>query len=121
MAAPKRKGIPDSGARTAFDTGAVRDSMNGKGYPSMIPTQAIRSMAKRFEDGAVKYGRDNWRKGIPTSRYCDAAYRHLMSCRDGEEDEDHFGAVMWNMACWMWTMDQIKNGDLPLELDDINI
>ena len=40
--------LPDSGARTAFDTGAVRDSMQGKGLPSMIPTCAI--MAMRSEE-----------------------------------------------------------------------
>jgi len=112
--------LPDSGARTAFETGAVRDSMEGKGFPSMIPTCAIMAMAKRFEDGATKYGADNWRKGIPTSRYCDSAYRHLMQCRDGDTTEDHFGAVLWNMACWLWTQNKINKGELPKELDDIN-
>ena len=53
--------LPDSGARTAFDTGAVRDSMKGKGMPSMIPTCAIMAMARRFEDGASKYGANNYR------------------------------------------------------------
>tara|TARA_R100001163_G_C5054958_1_gene191465 strand:+ start:1383 stop:1733 length:351 start_codon:yes stop_codon:yes gene_type:complete len=111
--------LPDSGARTAFDTGAVRDSMKGKGFPSMIPTCAIMSMARRFEDGATKYGPDNWRKGIPLSRYCDAAYRHLMQCRDNDQTEDHFGAVLWNMSCWLWTKKQIEKGNLPKELNDI--
>ena len=111
--------LPDSGARTAFNTGAVRDSMQGKGLPSMIPTVAIMAMARRFEDGASKYGPDNWRKGIPLSRYCDAAYRHLMACRDGKTDEDHFGAVLWNMACWLETKRLIKIGKLPKELDDL--
>tara|TARA_A100000171_G_C2107268_1_gene132994 strand:+ start:34 stop:384 length:351 start_codon:yes stop_codon:yes gene_type:complete len=111
--------LPDSGERTAFDSGAVRDSMSGKGVPSMIPTVAIKAMARRFEDGAIKYGSYNWRKGIPTSRYCDAAYRHLMACRDGERNEDHFGAVLWNIACWMWTLDKIKEKQLPQNLDDI--
>lgn len=111
--------LPDSGDRTAFDTGAVRDAMKGKGIPSMIPTCAIMAMAKRFEDGAAKYGADNWRKGIPISRYCDAAYRHLMQCRDNDYSEDHFGAVMWNMACWLWTLNKIDSGELPEELDDI--
>jgi len=111
--------LPDSGARTAFNTGAVRDSMTGKGIPSLIPTVAIKAMAKRFEDGANKYGRDNWQKGIPLSRYCDAAYRHLMACRDGETDEDHFGAVLWNMACWLETKRMIEKEELPTELNDL--
>jgi len=115
----ENKTLPDSGSRTAFDTGAVRDAMKGKGIPSMIPTCAIMAMARRFEDGATKYGADNWRKGIPLSRYCDAAYRHLMQCRDNDFSEDHFGAVMWNMACWLWTLNKIDAGELPAELDDI--
>jgi hypothetical protein len=115
----ENKTLPDSGDRTAFDTGAVRDAMKGKGIPSMIPTCAIMAMARRFEDGATKYGPDNWRKGIPLSRYCDAAYRHLMQCRDNDFSEDHFGAVMWNMACWLWTLNKIDAGELPAELDDI--
>ena len=76
-------------------------------------------MAKRFEDGANKYGRDNWLKGIPLSRYCDAAYRHLMACKDGETDEDHFGAVLWNMACWLETKRMISTKQLPTELNDL--
>jgi hypothetical protein len=115
----KLSSLPDTGDRTAFNTGAVRDAMKGKGIPSMIPTEAIYAIARRFEDGATKYGADNWRKGIPLSRYCDSAYRHLMACRDGDTSEDHFGAVMWNIACWLWTQNKINTGELPKELDDI--
>jgi hypothetical protein len=43
-----------------------------------------------------------------------------MACRDGKTDEDHFGAVLWNMACWLETKRLIKIGKLPQELDDLN-
>lgn len=111
--------LPSSGSMTKFETGAVRDSMEGKGFPSLIPTCALRSLAKRFEDGATKYGRDNWKKGIPLSRYCDAANRHLWALMEGKVDEDHFGAVMWNIACWQITATMIKNNLLPEELNDL--
>ena len=111
--------LPSSGAMTNFTTGAVRDAMQGKGYPSLIPTCSLRSLAKRFEDGATKYGRDNWRKGIPLSRYCDASHRHLWSLMEGKIDEDHFGAVLWNIACWQKTKNMIDRGLLPQELDDL--
>lgn len=111
--------LPSSGSMSNFETGAVRDSMEGKGLPSLIPTCALRSIAKRFEDGATKYGRDNWLKGIPLSRYCDATNRHLWALRDGHIDEDHFGAVLWNIACWQKTKEMIDNGTLPEELNDI--
>ena len=100
-----------------FSTGAVRDSMRGKGSPSLMPTSALRAIACRFEDGASKYGRDNWRKGIPTSRYIDGIYRHLWGFMEGEISEDHLSAVLWNAACLYETIEMIKNKDLPEELN----
>jgi hypothetical protein len=26
---------------------------------------------------------------------------------------------LWNASAWLWTKDQIKRGNLPIELDDI--
>lgn len=111
--------LPDSGDRTNFSTGAVRDAMQGKGLPSLIPPQAIIRLAKRFEDGAVKYSRNNWMKGIPLSRFQDAIQRHLLAAAEGKTDEDHLGAVLWNAAAWIWTEDEIAAGRLPAELDDL--
>jgi hypothetical protein len=110
--------LPDSGSRTEFNTGAVRDAMSGKGLPSLIPPEAIRRLARRFEDGAAKYGRDNWQKGIPLSRYNDAIIRHTLAAAEGQTDEDHLGAVLWNAAAWIWTEAAISAGALPAELDD---
>lgn len=110
--------LPDSGDRTEFATGAVRDAMSGKGLPSLIPPEALRRLARRFEDGATKYGRDNWQKGIPLSRYNDAILRHTLAAAEGQTDEDHLGAVLWNAAAWVWTEDAINSGRLPEELDD---
>lgn len=111
--------LPDSGERSEFSTGAVRDAMSGKGLPSLIPPAAIRRLAKRFEDGAAKYGRDNWQKGIPLSRYNDAIIRHTLAAAEGQTDEDHLGAVLWNAAAWIWTLDEIAAGRLPIELSDL--
>jgi hypothetical protein len=111
--------IPDSGTRTNFDTGAVRDAAPGKGSPSLIPPCALRSLARRFEDGAVKYERLNWLKGIPLSRFQDAIARHTLAASEGQSDEDHLGAVLWNAAAWMETERRIKLGTLPKELDDL--
>lgn len=111
--------LPDSGARTSFGTGAVRDAMVGKGFPHMIPPVAIRKIARRFEDGALKYGRNNWQKGIPLSRYQDAIWRHTLAWAEGMTDEDHLGAVGWNMAAAAWTEQEIAAGRLPAALDDL--
>jgi len=111
--------LPDSGKRSEFDTGAVRDAMEGKGMPSLLPIAALRAASKRFEDGANKYGRDNWTKGIPLSRYIDSLYRHLWQFIEGDESEDHAGAIVWNAMCLVQTEEWIKNGKLPKSLDDI--
>jgi len=111
--------LPDSGKRSEFDTGAVRDAMEGKGMPSLLPIDALRAASKRFEDGANKYGRDNWTKGIPLSRYIDSLYRHLWQFIEGDESEDHAGAIVWNAMCLVQTEEWIKNGKLPKSLDDI--
>jgi hypothetical protein len=117
-----RPTIPDSGSRTEFATGAVRDAMAGKGQPSRIPPNFIRSVSRRFEDGAAKYpdinGKPNWMHGIPLSRYLDAIARHSMQMAEGDATEDHVGAVGWNAAGFQWTLEQIQAGKLPIELDD---
>lgn len=111
--------LPDTGCRSEFTTGAVRDAMEGKGTPSLIPIDALRAVAKRFEDGATKYGRDNWRKGIPLSRYVDSLYRHLWQLMEDDQAEDHGGAVIWNAMCLIQTKKWIDDGRLPKELNDL--
>jgi hypothetical protein len=111
--------LPDSGARTSFETGAVRDAASGKGWPHAIPPIAIRKLAKRFEDGGLKYARNNWMLGISLSRYQDAIMRHTLAHAEGQTDEDHLGAVLWNAAAWAWTEQAIADGRLPKTLDDL--
>lgn len=111
--------LPDTGDRSEFNTGAVRDASKGKGIPSAIPTRALVKLAKRFEDGAAKYERDNWKQGIPLSRYVDSLYRHLWAFMDGDRTEDHLGAIIWNAVCLSETDDMIYEGELSNDLDDI--
>ena len=111
--------LPDSGARSEFATGAVRDASEGKGNPSLIPIDALRAVSKRFEDGATKYGRDNWQQGIPLSRYVDSLYRHLWQFMEGDTTEDHAGAIIWNAMCLTQTKKWVDQGRLPKELNDL--
>ena len=142
--------ILDSGDRTEFETGAVRDMRKGKGRCDLLPldvieelflnecTQAILShigqfqmtsdtdwlesavdcfceqrdwktetmileVAKQFEEGAKKYGDNNWRNGIPVRCYIDSAIRHYMKWLRGDNDESHDRAFCWNILCAIWT------------------
>lgn len=60
-------------------------------------------VAKHFEEGAKKYGEDNWQKGIPTKHYIDSAIRHYLKYLRGDQDEPHDRAFVWNIMCCIWT------------------
>ena len=149
--------IKDSGDRTEFPSGAVRDIQKGKGRCDLLPlgviagyfdyvhmpTEAkilvrmdkyhdthnplqaydaleafcddnwegepesmILAVAKHFEDGAAKYGDNNWQKGIPCERYFDSAIRHYLKYIRGDQDEPHDRAFVWNVLCCIWTEKQ---------------
>ena len=95
--------IKDSGERTKFASGAVRDMGIGKGRCDLLPAAALLRLAKHFESGATKYGDRNWEKGIPLQSFIDSGMRHLLKYMDGQTDEDHLCAAAWNLMCAMWT------------------
>ena len=139
--------IKDSGDRTLFATGAVRDLREGKGRCDLMPLGVVaESMndkiighiahfqehgtpfhlyrvladvgnlpafngqpnmfletAKHFEEGAKKYGEQNWQNGIPVKFYIDSAVRHYLKWRRGDNDEPHARAFVWNIMCAIWT------------------
>lgn len=144
--------ILDSGDRTQFESGAVRDMRAGKGRCDLMPLDvvaylmrdgdrdsdcifdgvyrfqesddieclistieafcitrgwdpctALLETAVHFEDGAKKYGDNNWRKGIPVKVFLDSALRHYIKFLRGDKDEPHDRAVCWNLMCAMWT------------------
>lgn len=93
--------LHDSGKREKFETGAVRDTREGKGRYDLIPAKALMRLAKIYEEGAEKYDDRNWEKGIPVSRCIDSAIRHLIKYLDGWQDEDHLAAVLFNIMAVM--------------------
>lgn len=111
--------IKDSGKRKVFETGAQRDAIPGKGFFHLIPYLPHERLAQHYENGARKYGKSNWKKGIPLSCYLDSAARHLGKLIDGWTDEDHATAVSWNMYGYIWTKNEIEEGRLPSSLDDV--
>ena len=64
----------------------------------------ILELAVHFEDGARKYGDNNWRKGIPARCYLDSAIRHYLKWKRGDDDEPHARACAWNLFCMMWEL-----------------
>jgi hypothetical protein len=111
--------IKDSGKRQEFDTGSRRDTRDGKGRYDLLPTRALRRLARHFEGGSKKYGDRNWEKGQPLSRYLDSALRHAFLYLQGERDEDHLVAAVWNLMCAADTELRVREGLLPQHLDDL--
>lgn len=105
--------IKDSGERTSFDTGAVRDMHTGKGRFDLLPWHAIHDVAKHCEEGALKYGERNVDRGIPQHSFIDSAFRHLKKYWTGETDEPHLRAAAWNI---LWALEQETT---HLELVDV--
>lgn len=96
--------IKDSGERTEFGSGAVRDMHEGKGRMDLLPWAAIIEVSKHCEEGAKKYGEHNVDKGIPTHSLCDSAGRHLAKYLDGQTDENHLVAAAWNL---LWAVQMV--------------
>ena len=111
--------IPDSGAKRTFETGAQRDCDRLKPSLSLIPPEALRRMGERYTEGARKYGRNNWREGMPLSAFADSALRHILAASEGDTTEDHLGAALWNVAGWIDTERRIQSGALPRDLSDL--
>ena len=65
-------------------------------------------VAKHFEEGAKKYGENNWQKGIPPKCYIDSAVRHYLKWLRGDKDEPHDRAFVWNLMCCIWEVDYHK-------------
>lgn len=148
--------ILDSGDRTNFESGAVRDMRKGKGRCDLMPLEVVAAyicenddetdwvlwsirefqktnhasflysalnkfdekcwdncytmmleVAKHYEEGAEKYGENNWQKGLPTRCYVDSAVRHYLKWLRGDKDEPHDRAFVWNILCCIWTCEMM--------------
>ena len=111
--------VKDSGARTDFGTGSVRDMRIGKGRFDLISPLALKRFAVHFENGARKYGDRNWEKGQYLSAFLDSAIRHLYCYLEGDRSEDHLAAAMWNAHCAIHTEEMIERGLLPKFLNNL--
>ena len=89
------------------DTGEVAHLFNTLG--DFIPdafdswSNMLLEVSMHFEEGAEKYGEDNWKKGLPVKCYINSAVRHYLKWLRGDTDERHDRAFCWNILCAIWT------------------
>ena len=106
----------DSGERAQYDTGAQRDTAEGKGRFDLISAEALARLSRVMELGAKKYNDRNWEKGIPLARCLDSALRHINQWQRGLRDEDHLSQAVFNLFAIIHLGDLIDYGSLPRHL-----
>ena len=84
-----------------METGAQRSGQLGRGPFNLIPTEATRRVAIKYEHGANGYGENNWKNGFKFSRLMNSAMHHLNQYLDGDRSEDHLAASVWNINAMM--------------------
>jgi hypothetical protein len=94
--------LNDSGARQEFETGAQRDTQEGKPRYGLIPPYPLYRLAMHYTNGAEKYDDNNWTRGIPMSRSWESLERHVQAFKAGDHSEDHLAAIAWNAFALIW-------------------
>lgn len=71
-------------------------------FRSCISNMLI-EVSKLYASGADKYGRHNYKFGMPCPRYVDSGVRHYLKTLRGDVDEVHYRGFVWNLLCAAWT------------------
>ncbi len=85
---------------------------------ALIPALALNRLGGLYHRGAVKYGENNYQKGIPLARIYASLFRHVIAWKAGDTSEDHLAAIAWNAIALMFTENAIAEGALPAALAD---
>jgi hypothetical protein len=91
----------DSGKRQEFTTGMQRDTQDDKARYDLIDIPMLTRWAELMARGAEKYGERNWEKAETEeelTRFKSSAFRHFVQWFEGDVDEDHAAAVLFNIA-----------------------
>lgn len=80
-----------------------------------VPMTGVYKAGLAFLQGALKYGHFNWRKEkVSSSTYVDAAMRHIISWKEGENEASDTGIhhLAHATACLLILMDAQEAGTL---------
>src|SRR5258705_927516 len=99
-----------------FKTGAVRQTgvVGSKlaRYDLLMETIGMRRLAATYGEGAIKYGDNNWKHGIPNSNLLNHTIAHLHSWSSGDRTEDHLAHAAWGLFAIM------EFEERPIQLTD---
>lgn len=66
----------------------------------MSAPYAMQGLCETFAFGAVKYDRDNWKRGFPSEKLTDSMLRHLLAYQNGETIDPESGIHHLNHMLW---------------------
>lgn len=95
----------DSWERKEFSNWFVRDTDNGKLRYDLIPLNMLERLAWLYTRWMEKYGANNRQQARgkeAIDRFKQSAFRHFMQWMNGEDDEDHGMAVVFNVMAYEW-------------------
>ena len=98
---------------------ANTDKLNmGKRF---IPRVALNRLGAIFLEGWIKYGPDNWKKGVFDDEYqherLEHALDHLWRWVEGDRSEDHLAKVMWFCSTQM-ELERMEQESIDKSLSD---
>ena len=78
---------------------AKRENKSGKVRYDLIPLPELKRLAELYTRWAEIYWARNWEKwDLEYAENCkQSAFRHFFQYMNGESDEDHFSAILWNL------------------------
>jgi hypothetical protein len=101
----------DSGKREEYKSGMRRDTQEDKPRYDLIPLMPLKRLAELYARGAKKYGDRNWQLASSEEelqRFKGSAFRHWVQYLNGETDEDHAIAVVWNIFSALYLEEKLK-------------
>lgn len=86
----------------------------------LIPWYSILELGKIFVEG-LRYGRDNWKKGVYDKTYqeerLEHAMLHLLKWKEGDRSEQHLAKVMWFCATQL-ELERLERDPVKQNLQD---
>lgn len=103
--------VKDSGKRQEYKSGMVRDLQTGKPRYDLCYLPLLTDWAYLMAGGAEKYGENNWLHADSLeefNRFKASAWRHFIQFMNGEMDEAHHAAVLFNLGAIMYLQKKLN-------------
>lgn len=92
--------VKDLGCRITTESGMSRSDTTGRPRYDLIWLPGLERLAFHMAKGVPIHGERNWEKASTEKeleRFKESAFRHFMQWMEGQIDEDHASAVIFNL------------------------